>query len=238
MQGEICQVQGRAIGVIAFSCLLPTGMAASEHRAGLSPIHVHTAYEVDPSYQLEEPGDVSCITVRTWPREEDLDRACAHLAVLKAKCEFVIASIHWGFGSGETLADYQWPIARALIDAGADAIHGHHPHAIHGVGFHQGKPIFFSPNVFVGQQIFLPASDKAKALWAGMSSDGYVGLLTIGDDGRVQVEAVPTTLDEDRLPVIARDEDQNRIVERLQRLSSSLGTRTERQGERVVFTPA
>lgn len=226
------------VGVIAFSCLLPTGMAAAEGRPGLSPIHVHTAYEIDPTYQMEEPGDISVVKVRTWPRPDDLQAACAAVAALSARCDFVVASIHWGFGSGEALADYQWPLAKELIGAGADAVHGHHPHSIHPVGFFEGKPVFFSPNVLVGQQVFLPASAQVQAMWAEMSRDGYVACLGVSEDGGIDVELVPTVLDADRLPRIAIGEDRRRIVERLTRLSAPQGATVVDRGVRIGVLPA
>jgi poly-gamma-glutamate synthesis protein (capsule biosynthesis protein) len=40
-------------------------------------------------------------------------------------------------------------IARAAIDAGADAFLGHHPHVIHGVEMRRGRPIFYSLGNYV-----------------------------------------------------------------------------------------
>ncbi len=34
---------------------------------------------------------------------------------LKAARDFAVVSVHWGFGSGDALADYQWPLAKALM---------------------------------------------------------------------------------------------------------------------------
>jgi poly-gamma-glutamate synthesis protein (capsule biosynthesis protein) len=226
------------VGVIAFSCLTPTGMSAADDRPGLSPIHVRTAYEVDPWYQMEEPGDPSVLRVRTEVMAEDLDYATAAVRAAKAECGFLVVTVHWGFGSGEALAEYQLPLARALIDAGADVIHGHHPHAIHGIGFHAGRPIFFSAGTFIGQQVFLDASPQVQALWAAMSPDGYLACLRIAD-GRIDTIALlPTTLEAARLPVRAAGEVSDRIFERLARLSAPLGAVVERTPEGMAVRPA
>lgn len=217
------EVGGLRVGVIAFSCLTPTGMSAGDDRAGISPIHVVTAYEIDPWYQMEEPGDPSVVTVRTSVRPDDLSWATRRVAEAKARCDFLIVTIHWGFGSGETIADYQPPLARALIDAGADVIHGHHPHAIHGIGFHAGKPIFYSLGTLVGQQVFLEASEQVKTLWAGMSRDGYLVRLDCADGRLAAIHLTPTTMDADRLPVVAEGDAFDAIAARLQRLSAPLG---------------
>ena len=68
-------MHGRRVGIIAFSCLTPTGMAAAPDRPGISALHVETAYEIDPWYQMEEPGDPSVVRIRTRVRDADLAKA-------------------------------------------------------------------------------------------------------------------------------------------------------------------
>ncbi|MGE0008337.1 MAG: CapA family protein [Parvibaculaceae bacterium] len=230
-QPEVAAANGKKIGVIGFSCLLPTGMAAASQRPGISPIHVDTSYEIDPYYQMEEPGDISVVKVRTQARSSDVAAAASAVKALKQRCDVVIVTIHWGFGSGEDIAEYQPPLARRLIDAGADVIHGHHPHAIHAVGFYKGRPILFSLGTLVGQQVFLDASPAVKTLWAGMSPDGYIATLTVSDEGGLAIGLVPTTLDPDRLPVLATGADFKRIEDRLVRLSAPHGAVIERHGK-------
>ena len=214
---------GTKIGVVAFSCLTPAGSTATATRPGIAAIRIDTAYEVDPLYQVEEPGDLSVIKVRTSARPDDLAHAVDVVRRLRATCDLVVVTLHWGFGSGEAIAQYQRPVAEALIDAGAGIIHGHHPHAIHAVGFYRGSPIFFSSGTLVGQQIFLPASDQVQAMWADMSPDGFVSLLEIVDGAVVAVRLVPHTLDSNRLPVPAQGAVFDRIHDRLRRLSAAQG---------------
>jgi poly-gamma-glutamate synthesis protein (capsule biosynthesis protein) len=156
-------------------------------------------------------------------RADDLAAALAAVAALRACCDIVVVTIHWGFGSGEDLAEYQHPLGQALIEAGADVVHGHHPHAIHAIGFHRGKPILFSAGTFIGQQVFLDASPAVKTLWAGMSPDGYVAELRFSPHMAAEIVLHPTTLDADRLPLIATGADFDRIAARLARLSAPCG---------------
>lgn len=231
-------VGGMRVGVIAFSCLTPTGMSTADDRPGLSPIHVRTSYEVDPWYQMEEPGDPSVLRVRTEVAAADLDFATRAVRAAKAACDLLVVTIHWGFGSGEELAEYQFPLARALVDAGADIIHGHHPHAIHGIGYHAGKPIFFSAGTFIGQQVFLDAAPQVQALWAAMSPDGYLAHLRIADGRIDSIALLPTTLDAARLPVRAEGKVADRIFERLGRLSAPLGAVLDRTPDGLLVRPA
>ena len=69
-------------------------------------------------YQMEEPGDPSVIRVRTEVAGDDLTFATGAVKAAKAACDVLAVTIHWGFGSGEELAEYQLPLARALVAAG------------------------------------------------------------------------------------------------------------------------
>jgi Bacterial capsule synthesis protein PGA_cap len=54
--------------------------------------------------------------------------------------------------------------ARAVIDAGADAVIGHGPHVLRGVEFYRGRPVFYSLGNFV--------------TWRGFNLEGPLGLTT------------------------------------------------------------
>lgn len=230
----VTTVKSRRIGVIAFSCLTPAGAGASAGRPGIACVHVATSYEVDPWYQMEEPGDPGCVSIRTHVREDDLAMACQAVREAKRLCDCLIVSVHWGFGSTEALAEYQRPLAEALIEAGADVIHGHHPHAIQAVGFHRNKPILFSANVLIGQQVFLPASDQVHELWRAMSADGFLTRLHLDAEGIGNIEIIPTTLNRNRLPEIAPPSIADRIFERLARLSPPQGGVVRRSEGRIM----
>ena len=58
--------------------------------------------------------------------------------------DIVIANIHWGTEGSHKVEQYQRDLAYAMIDAGADAIIGSHPHVLQGIEYYQGKPIMYS----------------------------------------------------------------------------------------------
>lgn len=75
------------------------------------------------------------------------------MATARTEADFVVVSLHWGIHMVESvIADYQRVAGHALIDAGADAIIGHHPHILKGVELHRGKPIFYSLGNFAIEQ--------------------------------------------------------------------------------------
>lgn len=57
--------------------------------------------------------------------------------------------LHWGVERAERPEEYERSLAQLLIDRGADAVIGSHPHVLQGVEFYKGKPIFYSLGNFV-----------------------------------------------------------------------------------------
>lgn len=225
---------GTRVGFVAWTCLLPVGSAAGEGRPGHAPIRVHSAYEVDASIEMEEPGNPPA--VRTWTDDVDRARALEKVAQLSRQVDFLAVSIHWGYGAGEQLAEYQQPLGRALIDAGADIVLGNHVHAVHGVEAYRGKAILYSPGNFVAQQPREGLSARAIAVLDEMSHDGYLARIDVEAGGGYGVRIIPTVTDIDGLPIRARGEDFARIAERLERLSARLGTTVKASGDEVVVS--
>jgi poly-gamma-glutamate synthesis protein (capsule biosynthesis protein) len=57
---------------------------------------------------------------------------------------FTIVTMHWGEELSKKPQLYQSRIARQLIDAGADAVIGHHPHVLQPIEMYAGHPIIYS----------------------------------------------------------------------------------------------
>jgi poly-gamma-glutamate synthesis protein (capsule biosynthesis protein) len=66
--------------------------------------------------------------------------------------DYAVAVLHWGIEYMKEPTPRQRDEARVLIDSGADAVIGHHPHVIQEEGIHRGKPIFYSLGNFVFDQ--------------------------------------------------------------------------------------
>jgi hypothetical protein len=71
-----------------------------------------------------------------------------------------------------------------------------------------------------------------------MSADGYVAQVAVRPDGAIEVAAVPTVLNAERLPVLAEGSDFERIHDRLSRLSPDFGAVVERVGKALSIRPA
>lgn len=78
-----------------------------------------------------------------------IDLIAEDIEQFKEFYKFVIVSIHWG----DEYSDYpnrkQINLAHQIIDNGADAIIGHHPHIFQGVEIYKNKPVFYSIGNFI-----------------------------------------------------------------------------------------
>lgn len=228
----IVEAKGWRIGVLAWTSVLPTGAAASPERPGQAPIHIHTSYEINPYLLMEEP--TSAPTVRTRVDDTDLRYACAAIADLRSDVDFVIVLLHWGGGISEELAEYQRPLGRALLDAGADVVVGSHPHRVLGIEAHDGKAIFYSPGTLVEQLSREGLAPEIAAIMDRLSPDSFVAVLDVGPDARYGIRIVPTTVDDDGVPAPAVGAAFDRIAERLVEMSASLGTELEVRADSLV----
>ncbi len=73
----------------------------------------------------------------------------ADVRAARSGCHVLIVSLHWGDEFIQRPAPSEVRLARAIIDAGADAIIGHHPHVLRGVERHGRGWIVYSLGNFV-----------------------------------------------------------------------------------------
>jgi poly-gamma-glutamate synthesis protein (capsule biosynthesis protein) len=84
------------------------------------------------------------------------------LARTQWRADVVIPIMHWGWEEAKANVR-QRALARTMIDAGADAVIGGHPHQVQDTDVYKGKPIFYS----LGNFVFEGFSDKVNNLgWA------------------------------------------------------------------------
>lgn len=140
LRPAICEAGEHRVAIVAACSILPDGYAAQAGKPGCAPLRAFTLYEpVEP----DQPGTPP--RTRTFAHREDLDALIDRIRAARATADRVLVSLHWGIHMiPHALAEYQTVVAHALIDAGADAILGHHPHLLKGVELYRGRPIFYS----------------------------------------------------------------------------------------------
>lgn len=234
----VIERNGSRVGIIAFSCLVPAGAAATDEGPGISGIRIYSSYEINPLWAIEEPGEPEIVQIHTRTDAGDQQRAEEQVEALRGQVDILCVSVHWGYGAGERPAEYQQPLGRAFIDAGADVVFGHHVHGVQGIEVYKGKPILYSTGTLIGrQQVDDPAtlSDLAQRLIADMTPDGYVAELQFNGSELEAMVVTPTTHDEVGLPHIATDKAFDRVAERITRNSSKLGTELQMHESKLTL---
>jgi poly-gamma-glutamate capsule biosynthesis protein CapA/YwtB (metallophosphatase superfamily) len=247
---------GSQVAVFAASSILPEGYAAEANKAGCAPLRAHTIYE---QIELDQPGTPA--RIRTFADRHDLDALLEGIRAARKHAHIVLVSVHWGIHMVPTsVADYQIEIAHRAIDAGADAILGHHPHLLKGIEFYRGRPIFYSLGNFAIEQphIWDPAIlhsasfkhlvslnprwtlENAYMLPPVTRMTGIAKLVRNGRD-EWQVRFIPAWIGDDSAPTVLRADDA-RFAEVTAFISASseqagFTTQVSIDGDELVLRP-
>jgi len=136
----IIERDGVRVAFLAYSSILPMGYWAELNRPGCAPMRAFTVYE---QIEHDQPGTPA--KLHTFPHRDDLKALKQDVAAAREQADAVFVSLHWGIHFvPAVLADYQRDVAYAAIDAGVDAILGHHAHILKGVEFYKDRPIIYS----------------------------------------------------------------------------------------------
>ena len=91
------------------------------------------------------------------------------IAAARTQAAIVLVTVHWGEEGTTRLREYQPRLARLMIDSGADAVIGHHPHILQGIEHYKRGIIFYS----LGNFAFASKSRIAdRTLLVRLSFDG------------------------------------------------------------------
>ncbi|HEY3442893.1 MAG TPA: CapA family protein [Paludibaculum sp.] len=113
-QPLILTAQGKRIAFLGYNDYPPERFAATRHRPGVA-----------------------------WLKEKDV-AADIRTARERDHADFVLLFLHWGYELEETPLPEQVSLAQRLIDAGADAVIGAHPHVTQTVQWYKDRPIVYS----------------------------------------------------------------------------------------------
>ncbi len=111
-------------------------------------------------------------------------------AARTAGADVVIPYMHWGWEREPEPTERQRRLARLMIDAGADAIVGGHPHVTQGTEIYRGKPIIYSLGNFVFDGFELPAAKIGWLLQMTIDRGGVTAWQTV--DALIDAEGTPT----------------------------------------------
>ncbi|GAB3242137.1 CapA family protein [Chitinimonas naiadis] len=110
-------------------------------------------------------------------------------AARAAGADLVIPFMHWGWEREPEPSGRQRQLARLMIDAGADAVVGGHPHVTQGADLYRGKPIIWSLGNFVFD-----------GFGEGPARLGWLLRLNLDKQGVVSWDTLAAQMDEDGTP--------------------------------------
>jgi poly-gamma-glutamate synthesis protein (capsule biosynthesis protein) len=120
----------------------------------------------------------------------NMERLAGQVRRLRAEVDHVIVSLHWGEDRFLIPSPSQVEQARALAEAGASLVLGHHPHVIQGLETHRGVPIIYSLGNFVACEVPFPSGDRLT--WNRTERTGCVLQVDLGPEGAGDVRQIPT----------------------------------------------
>jgi poly-gamma-glutamate synthesis protein (capsule biosynthesis protein) len=120
----------------------------------------------------------------------EFGRALRAIRQAETNADLVLVTIHWGVELDTQPRDYQVQEARAMIEAGADAIFGHHSHRLQPMETYQGRPIFYGLGNFVWPRFSIEGSTTA------------VARVVVRPDGSITGALLPAEIVSDGHPVL------------------------------------
>lgn len=106
-----------------------------------------------------------------WSQDEQV---AYDIRQARLQADVVIPYMHWGQEHEPVANAQQRELARRMIDAGADAVVGTHPHVVQDTEVYRGKPIFYSLGNFVFDGFSSADNNTGWLLWLDLSRRGVV----------------------------------------------------------------
>ena len=135
---------GRSFACFSYTAVGQKNVQATPAKAGAAFLHVATAYE----NETNEPGALPT-HIYTSVSPASMDRLRRSIRQAKEAGMTVLVSFHMGRMHSTEVQQYQFELARAAVDAGAEMVFAHHPHTLLGMEMYRGKPIFYSIGHFI-----------------------------------------------------------------------------------------
>ena len=213
----IAEVKGWRIGLLSYNCVGPQAAWATASRAGCNYLRVDTAdgSPIAPAAALSQVPQTA------------LDQLAHDIADLRQRADIVLVALHKGKVHTPALIEpYERSLADAAMEAGADAVLGHHAHIVRGIAFAGDRPVFHGlGNGCVVTSALSPAQDHpARREWAerrktlfGFEPDpaytlapfhpdavnAFMGELVFADDAPVRTSIIAVHVEPPGRPVLA-----------------------------------
>jgi poly-gamma-glutamate synthesis protein (capsule biosynthesis protein) len=139
----------------------------------------------------------------------------ADVTAARQQADIVIVSFHWGQEGKTELREYQTHLGHVAIDAGAQAVLGHHPHILQAIEYYKGGVILYSLGNFTFGSYSKTAAVSAVAQLS--FRHGRLAALTM-------VPILVNNFEVQFQPRVLTGAEADAVVETLQRLSALQST--------------
>ena len=106
-----------------------------------------------------------------------------------SQVDWLVVSLHWGAEYLDKPEAWRVDFAHHLVEAGADIIHGHHPHVYQEYEIYKNKPIFYSLGNFIFDQN-----------WSVPTSNSNIIRLTLDKNNIVDIQKFPIEIKHNSQP--------------------------------------
>ncbi len=171
-QAYVREIHGKRIAVLGYNGFFPRSFEALEDAPGIA-----------------------------WLDEDMVVAAIQHTKQTLG-VDFLIVYPHWGWEYQKLASPRQRQLARLMIDSGADAVVGGHPHVTQDIEVYQGKPIFYS----LGNFVFDGFSDRD-------TRTGWLLELTLKQAGRMSWRINEVNIDAKGVPRLSGRVEQTTTSE-------------------------
>ncbi|WP_394580954.1 CapA family protein [Cytobacillus firmus] len=117
--------------------------------------------------------------------------------------DLVVVNVHWGQEYDTEATPRQKALAKAMVDAGADIIIGHHPHVLQSFDVYKDGIIFYSLGNFVFDQGWTRTKDSAMVQY------------NLTEDGKATIDVIPLQIEEAAPRLATGYFDQLRVYRQL-----------------------
>jgi len=156
---------------------------------------------------------------------DDCKKALTAISTLDKKTDLVIVSIHWGPNMNEEPERHFIDFAHAMIEHGADIIHGHSAHNFQGIEIYRHKLILYDTGDFVDDYAVDPYFRNDHSFFFKVEAS---------QQGIEKVVLIPVLISKYQVN-LASGEDYKWSIQRMQKLSSKFGTKLSDEGEVLLF---
>lgn len=156
---------------------------------------------------------------------DDCNKALAAIGKLRKETDLMIVSIHWGPNMKESPESYFVDFAHAMIDQGADIIHGHSAHNFQGIQVYNDKLILYDTGDFIDDYTVDPYL---------RNDHSFFFKVEVSKQRIETVVLIPVLISKCQVN-LATGEDSKWCIQRMQQLSAKFGTSINDKGEVVLF---